>query len=294
MPIINGQGGQAKFVIKSTYSFPSDGKLIAYYYNGAVADITGMEEVFEQEGIELPDPTIITRNFAEVTDEVLDAMIKSGQAGVISLDQYWTVGDTRSVDLSAMSATGVGESHVAQTVELVLMHSFKENGALGGISAGSKASFVVGFKDCLKEGGYMNSTNTNSGGWANSARRTWCNNVFPNSLPACFKDNMLTMTIGTYNNPYSTTSDKAALFAEKEIFDSKGYSYDTEANVLTQVEYYKTAANRIKKTNGSANHWWERSPHSSDATYFCSVAGNGSANLTGASGTRGLAPFFCI
>jgi hypothetical protein len=41
--------------------------------------------------------------------------------------------------------------------------------------------------------------------------------------------------------------------------------------------------------------WWERSPRTSDTTTFGFVNDGGSASdLTGASSTRGLAPFGCI
>ena len=293
MPIINGQGGQAKFVISKLYAV--DNRLIALYYNGAIEDITGLRELYNREGITLPDPIVLNTipDFDEATDGQIDAAIKLSQNGIIDLGDYWTVGDTRAVNLTAMDATNVGESHAAQTVELTVMHSFKNNGPLGGISV-DKGSLLVGLKDNLKENGYMNSSNTNAGGWRDSARRLWCNNVFPNSLPDCFKNNMLEMAIKTYNSSLSVTTDKAALWAEKEIFGSKSYSYDVEANALTQVEYYKTAANRIKKMNGSANLWWERSPYSSNTTSFCSVDSGGSANHNYASSSFGIAPFFCI
>jgi len=293
MPIINGQGGQAKFVINKLYAV--DNRLIALYYNGAIEDITGLRDLYNREGIVLPDPIVLNTipDFDEATDGQIDTAIKLAQNGIIDLGDYWTVGDTRAVSLSAMDATDVRESHAAQTVELTVMHSFKNNGSLGGISA-DKGSLLVGLKDNLKENGYMNSSNTNAGGWRDSARRIWCNNVFPNSLPDCFKNNMLEMAIKTYNSSLSVTTDKAALWAEKEIFGSRSYSWTTEADALTQVEYYKTAANRIKKTNGSAHYWWERSPISSDTTYFCLVYNNGSANLNAASNAFGLAPFFCI
>ena len=146
----------------------------------------------------------------------------------------------------------------------------------------------------------MNSSNTNSGSWNGSARRTWCNNVFRNAIPstlrAIFKQ-FKTVTAQTYNGSTNQTSvDYFALPAEKEIFGSRTYSNETEFNALFQFDYYKTTSNRVKKLGktGTASYWWERSPNYNDSTYFCCVNSNGNANYYYASNTFGLAPFGCI
>ena len=234
------------------------------------------------------------------TDEEIVAMVAAADRGEINLSDYWAVGDTRTVQLSAMSATGVGESHAAQKVDLVLMHAggYELNAAVA--SGRTKCSFVVGLKDSLAEAGYMNSSNTNGGSWNGSARRTWCNNVFRNAIPstlrAIFKQ-FKTVTAQTYNGSTNQTSvDYFALPAEREIFDARNYCNQTYYNALFQFDYYKTASNRVKKLGktGSASIWWERSPCYSGATLFCFVSRGGVADIGGASGTYGLAPFGCI
>lgn len=234
------------------------------------------------------------------TDEEIVAMVEAADQGLINLSDYWAVGDTRTVQLSAMSATGVGESHSAQKVDLVLMHAggYELNEAVA--SGRTTCSFVVGLKDSLTEAGYMNSSNTNSGSWNGSARRTWCNNVFRNAIPstlrAIFKQ-FKTVTVQTYNGSTNQTSvDYFALPAEREIFDARHYCNQTEYNALFQFDYYKTASNRVKKLGktGSASAWWERSPSYNDSTDFCLVNSNGDANNNIASYTNGLAPFGCI
>ena len=146
----------------------------------------------------------------------------------------------------------------------------------------------------------MNSSNTNSGSWNGSARRTWCNNVFRNAIPstlrAIFKQ-FKTVTAQTYNGLTNQTSvDYFALPAEKEIFGSRTYSNETEFNALFQFDYYKTASNRVKKLGktGTASDWWERSPYCNLPARFCCVNGNGNAKFNNASSTFGLAPFGCI
>ena len=246
------------------------------------------------------ETSVKTVTWAGGTDEEIVAMVEAADQGVINLSDYWAVGDIRTVQLSAMSATGVGESHAAQQVDLVLMHAggYDLNAAVA--SGRTKCSFVVGLKDSLAEAGYMNSSNTNSGSWNGSARRTWCNNVFRNAIPstlrAIFKQ-FKTVTAQTYNGSTNQTSvDYFALPAEKEIFDSRIYSNETEFNALFQFDYYKTTSNRVKKLGktGSANYWWERSPYYGNSNSFCRASSGGTANKHTASSSNGLAPFGCI
>lgn len=234
------------------------------------------------------------------TDEEIVAMVEAADQGEINLSDYWAVGDTRTVQLSAMSATGVGESHAAQQVDLVLMHAggYDLNAAVA--SGRTKCSFIVGQKDSLAKAGYMNSSDTSSGSWNGSKRRTWCNSVYKKALPSTllpiFKQ-FKTITAQTYDGSTNQTSvDWFALPAEKEVFGSRTYSNDTESNALFQFDYYKTTSNRIKMSGkeSSPGHWWERSPSYFGSTDFCRVYNNGTANFGSASKTYGLAPFGCI
>jgi hypothetical protein len=235
--------------------------------------------------------------WATGTDEQIAKMIAALDDGRITIqDTGWQIGDERTVSLAAMEATGVGETHAAQEVTLVIMDSQHYD-----LVGGGKDHFVVGLKNCLNEMGYMNSTDTSAGSWEASARRTWCNNVFKNAIPAtlrnCFKQfNVITCTEwdGTTN---TTSNDYFALFAEKEVFGERIGSNETEAAALTQIEYYATEANRIKTVNGEAGGWWERSPDTylkGDGDSFCVVYFDGEADSDFASIACGLAPFGCI
>lgn len=232
------------------------------------------------------------------TDAQIKAMVDGYYAGDITLTQIksvWSVGDTRNVTLSAMSATGVGESHASQTVELTII-DFNHDDLATSVNGKTKALVTVQLKNCLNEKGYMNSTDTNSGGWGESARRTWCNNTFKSSIPSSIQSlirNVNKKNYKVYNSTtLSTTSDSCFLLSETEIFGSNTYS--AGATEGTQYEYYKTSSNRVKQVNGSNYYWWERSPHSSYSSGFCSVSSDGSANGINASFACGLAPGFCF
>ena len=232
------------------------------------------------------------------TDAEIQAMAASAKAGSVDLTQYWSIGDMRTVSLSAMAATGVGESHVAQNVQVVLMHKNWKD------ANGVTHPFLWGLKDGLANGtsgeyGYMNSSNTNSGGWNGCARRTWCNNVFFPALPAWLQEATGTTAVKTANGSSSSTvisSDRCFLPAEFEVFGSNTHANSSAESGLTHIEYYKTASNRIKKCgpSGSASSWWERSPYSGNSHSFCFIDVSGSDDYYGASGACLLAPCGCI
>ena len=256
--------------------------------------------------INIFNPALVT--WAGGTDEEIVKMVQLADQGIINLSDYWAVGDTRTVQLSAMSATGVGESHAAQKVDLVLMHAggYKLNTAVA--SGRTTCSFIVGQKDSLATAGYMNSSDTNSGSWNGSPRRTWCNSVYKNALPntllPIFKQ-FKTITAKTYNGSTNQESvDYFALPAAKEIFggsatsegSATSYSNLTEFNALFQFDWYKTTSNRIKKLGktGRASGWWERSPGYNYNDIFCFVQSEGKAGTAGVANPLGLSPFGCI
>ena len=233
-------------------------------------------------------------SWASGTDEQIAAMVAAADAGQIDLSDYWSAGDTRTVHLSAMAATGVGETHAAQNVQFVLTDPGHYT-----LANGKACNFVVLQKDSLSEYGYMNSSATNSGGWNNCARRTWCNNVYRNAVPASLRGIFKQFKVRTASGSGSgvtESTDWFSLFSEKEVFGSTTYANSSAESQNTQLNWFKTSSNRIKKNgmNGSANYWWERSPYSGHSYYFCSVTNSGTADHWHAYNTFGLAPFGCI
>ena len=231
-------------------------------------------------------------SWADGTDEEIAAMVAAADAGKLNLSEHWHVGDERTVQLSAMSATGVGESHAEQTVQMVLTDPGHYT-----LASGQPCHFVVVQKDCLKETGYMNASGTNSGGWNECARRTWCNNVYRNAVPASLRGIFKQFKVRTASGSGSgvtESTDWFSLFSEKEVFGSTTYANSSAESQNTQLNWFKTSSNRIKRVNGRAGHWWERSPYSGDFSAFCYVTYSGTADRWNASYTFGLAPFGCI
>lgn len=245
-------------------------------------------------GAEDPDkPAVKIVTWADGTDEEIAAMVAAADRGEIKLTDYWRSGDTRKVTLSAMEASnGLPDTHAVQSVEYVL----SDPGHFT-LANGKKCNFTVIQKDCLKETGKMNTSITNSCGWEAAPRRTWCNTTYRNALPAglkpIFKQFKVTTAIGAGSGT-TVSSDYFSLFSEKEVFGSTSYADSTAESANTQLDYFKTPQNRVKKANGSAGWWWERSPGNGSSSYFCYVRSDGSANDDGASISGGLAPFGCI
>ena len=205
--------------------------------------------------------------------EVIDSISKSGNAASI-----WSVGDKKTVNIGGTNYQFqiIGFNHDTKT-------------------AGGKAGITFQMVDCMNTKGQMNSSNTNSGGWTSCAMRTSVLNSIFSSLPADLQKaikavNKLT-SAGEQSATINTTSDKLFLLSEVEIFGSANYSKSGEGS---QYAYYKAGNSKVKKVNGSASGWWERSPYGSNSTSFCFVDGSGNASYYNASSSRGVAFGFCM
>lgn len=255
-------------------------------------DVLTVRQLRAWQRAQVPDVKIVS--WADGTDEEVAAMVAAADAGKLNLSDYWSAGDTRTVHLSAMSGfvPNANESHTAQDVQMVLTDPGHFT-----LANGKKCSFVVLQKDCLKEYGYINARNTNSGGWENCPRRTWCNNVFRNAIPATlrpiFKQFTTYAALGA-GSTSAASSDYFALFSEKEVFGSTTYANSSSESKNTQLTWFKTSSNRVKRVNGSAYYWWGRSPYNTNSNSFCCVDYSGNADWYDANFSCGLAPFGCI
>ena len=284
-------------VVTSGCSFsPTNGSALSSY--GAVT----VKVSYTENGVTKTATTPVTVTVKTVafndsaTDQEIIDMLEAHEQGVINITDYWTVNDKRTASIAAIAATGVGESHAAQQVHVVLSHRGGQT-----LEDGSACTFQWDFVEALAEKGYMNSSNTNSGGYDGSARAPWNDTPMYNALPAWLKKMTKPFKVtsgvgGGASSGLQTTVHKLALRAEKEVFGSRTYSFSDEANALTQVDYYKTADNRKKKRgiSGSVDYWWLRSSRSGASSFFCSVYSDGSANGHPASNAFGLAPFGCF
>lgn len=195
----------------------------------------------------------------------------------------WNIGDKKTLTVDGVTYTAViiGFDH--------------DNVANAGSYGRSKAGITWQLLDCLNTTYQMNSSNTNNGGWTSCAMRTSTMATLLDKLPTALKNNIVPVTkltsAGNQSTQINSTTDSLFLLSEIEIFGATRYS---KAGEGVQYEYYAAGNPTVKKVNGSASVWWERSPYGSNATYFCHVNSGGNANYNGANGSSGVAFGFCV
>lgn len=216
---------------------------------------------------------VMTTNLETASWQLIHAVAEAGNAASI-----WSVGDKKTVNIGGVNyqVQIIGFNHDTKT-------------------AGGKAGITFQLVDCLNSTGKMETSNTNANGWEGcQMRKTTLPDIFtqlPEDLQACIVPVNKTTSIGNNQGTYETTSDKLFLLSEQEIFGTKTYSFGSEG---TQYAWYAAGNTKVKKVNGSASGWWERSPCSGNSAYFCAVASSGDAYYDGASGSRGVSFGFCV
>ena len=158
-----------------------------------------------------------------------------------------------------------------------------------------KAPLTFQLHDCYADVNRMNSSNTNSGGWTSCAMRSTHLPAILALMPTEVQNgirevNKLT-SAGSQSSTINTTPDKLFLLSEIEIFGSVSYSKSGEG---TQYDYYKAGNSKVKKYNGSAYNWQERSPYGRSTSFFCIVNSNGNADYDSARTAFGVAFGFCF
>ena len=162
-------------------------------------------------------------------------------------------------------------------------------------TAGGTAPLTFQLHDCYGTKYEMNESDTNDVGWIGCDMRNTYLPAILALMPAEAQSGIRKVKKNTAGGNQSTniytTADKLFLLSEIEVFGSVSYSKSGEG---TQYDYYKAGNSKVKKFNGSANAWWERSPRGGNSTDFCYVNISGSASYYFASSSRGVAFAFCF
>lgn len=236
---------------------------------------------------------------------------------------YWSIGDRKAVTLNGT----VGKLSLSNVTTYAFIIGFNHNASVEGTNRIhfqlAKTALSGGTDVCLCDSSYnsnvsttgyfsMNSSRTNSGGWASSQMRT---NICGTSLssysgtiiaviPAALRAVLKSVTKYTDNTgggstaSYVTaTTDYFFLLSEFEVFGSISYGNTNEKNKQAQYAYYSAGNSKIKyKHNGTstAAHWWLRSPFAGNSNYFVFVNTDGAVTGIGAGSSLGFAPGFCV
>ena len=219
-------------------------------------------------------PVTYKANFADNTwEQIIDACHKN------QVPETWVVGNQKAMTIN-------GADYVIDIIGKG--HDDYADGS-------GKAPLTFQLHDCYADVNRMNSSNTNSGGWTSCAMRSThlpaILALMPTEVQNGIREVNKMTSAGSQSATINTTADKLFLLSEIEIFGSDHYSKSGEG---TQYDYYKAGNSKVKKLNGSAYSWWERSPYGSNSARFCFVISNGGANYDYASGARGVAFGFCF
>lgn len=214
--------------------------------------------------------------FSSLTWEQIVAIANSGEDPSL----FFAVGDEKTITLTT------------NEVVTAVIGDFNHNTITG---TSNKAAIALTFKNCLNTTYPMNSSDTNSGGWNNSAmRKTRMANIlntFPAELRAdgAIKYVDVMASAGNKSTAITTSSDRLRLHSIVELGLSYSYAASGEG---TKYAYY-TSGNRVKTVGGVASVYWARSPYTG-GYYFCCVNTSGAADASGASYPQGAACCFDI
>ena len=212
-------------------------------------------------------------NFA---DNTWEQIITACQRGTVP--ETWAVGNHKTMMINGISyqIDIIGKNHDTY-------------------ASGGKAPLTFQLHDCYADTHGMNSSNTNSGGWTSCAMRSRhlpaILALMPTEIQSGIREVNKLTSAGSRSATINTTADKLFLLSENEIFGSISYSKSGEG---TQYDYYKAGNSKVKKLNGSASYWWERSPDGSYSTRFCMVYSNGNASHDNAGRIFSVAFGFCF
>jgi hypothetical protein len=153
------------------------------------------------------------------------------------------------------------------------------------------------FRNCIMTR-QMNTTDTNTGGYAASAMKTYLDGVFANGLKAALGGEYL-LSVARY---YATSDSAGAwiqnsvyLPNEAEVWGAVFWGSPYGGIFQCQWPIFRETVYKGKRLNGSRQWYWVATPRASSSANFCYVNSNIHAYYTnGSSASGGVAPAFCV
>ena len=236
---------------------------------------------------------------------------------------YWSIGDRKEVTLNGT----VGHLTLSNYTTYAFIIGFNHNSGLEGsnrihfqlaktaLSGGKDVALCDSkYNSQVSATGYfsMNSSRTNSGGWASSQMRT---NICGTSLssysgtiiaviPAALRAVLKSVTKYTDNignrtdaSAVTSTTDYFFLLSEYEVFGKISRGNKSESSKQAQYSYYSAGNSKVKykhSATSTAVYWWLRNPVSSSNSEFVYVYTSGQVASSYAYTCKGFAPGFCV
>ena len=233
-------------------------------------------------------------DFATASWEEIAMMLQRHYAGIINLADFWSVGAEKVISYNQMAATGVSESHPANSQKIKIIGFNHDT-----ITGGTKAAITLQLSNGLGAPGYMHPTSNNNGGWGACNRRSWCNGTFFNALDPGLRSLIKPIdkyyTTGNGSKDIATISDKCFLLSESEIMgENTTLSYVGEGE---QYAYF-IGGDSLKKRQGDDvsgyDNWHTRSAAKDNATQYVFVESDGEINIGDANSQYQIVPAMCI
>ena len=247
-----GPNGISVIELKETgeYAIHAENDGISYETTLTI-NYTGTYEV----EIYTPDP------FSEISIRSIPAITKAGLAPSI-----WAIGDARFITLNGT----VGSYQFSTYTTAMFIVAFDHNSS---VEMNGEHHIICSFArkgDSYKDIAFtdsnygnvasnpsfhMNSSNTNSGGWARSYMRSDICSQFKNAMPSDLQAVLRTRTIytdntgnGSGNNSsnVTATTDYVYLPSEFEVQGARTYANSYEQNHQQQLAHYKNGASKIR------------------------------------------------
>lgn len=315
----------AGMVVTAHYNDGSSAAVSGYTYSPSGALAAGNNTItvsYSEGGVTKTDTqaitvTTISNTLNSNSWATIKAVSDAGQG-----DNYWDVGDTKAITING----NVGNTNFSNLSINVYIIGFNHNSAregnnrihfkIGKIGGTQVALVDSQYGSGVSSSGYfsMNTSNTNTGGWANSYhRRTLLGNTgTPTSppsnsllaaMPADLRAVMKAVTKysdntgGGSNTASYVTSTTDYLFelAEFEYHGARTYANSAEQNYQQQYAYYQAGNSKIHykhNATGTAADVACRSVRAAGSSGFCLLANDGTATYANAGYSWGVAPGF--
>lgn len=315
----------AGMVVTAYYTDDTSRAVTGYTYSPTGALAAGNNTItvsYSEGGVTRTDTqaitvTTISNTLNSNSWATIKAVSDAGQG-----DNYWDVGDTKAITING----NVGNTNFSNLSINVYIIGFNHNSAregnnrihfkIGKIGGTQVALVDSQYGSGVSSSGYfsMNTSNTNTGGWANSYhRRTLLGNTgTPTSppsnsllaaMPADLRAVMKAVTKysdntgGGSNTASYVTSTTDYLFelAEFEYHGARTYANSAEQNYQQQYAYYQAGNSKVHykhNATGTAALVACRSVLATYSNYFCLLYTNGYATDTNAISSWGVAPGF--
>lgn len=201
-------------------------------------------------------------------------------------DQYWNIGDTKSITLTNNDTYKVRIANIAGD-----LYEYSDRSDTTG--------FVVEFENCYN----TKYSYTNDKAWQTSPMRLTVLPSIYELFPSDLKQVIPSVRVAAINDYRPSTAevkytdDSLFLLSIFEIVDSGSDTPSKEKQAVTKLQYYtqyNTAADRIKRVNGTASDWGTRSHTYSYGSNYCAIMSSGSCGQIIGSQTTGVSPAFCI